>query len=99
MENYFLGNICRGLPVRGAGVFMRLFARGICSTESFALGISFDGTSRKHKKPERIILRATSIIHFHIQFPVAVVMAPVIAVAPIARPNTVNIKPAILFLL
>lgn len=51
------------------------------------------------KKARRLILRATSIIHFHIQFPVAVVMAPVIAVAPIARPNTVNIKPAILFLL
>ena len=63
------------------------------------IGDFFDGAFRKHKESPEVILRATSIIHFHIQFPVAVVMAPVIAVAPIARPNTVNIKPAILFLL
>ena len=57
------------------------------------------GSGNIKKARRLIILRATSIIHIHIQFPVAVVMAPVIAVAPIARPNTVNIKPAILFLL
>ena len=49
MENYFLGNICRGLPVREAGVFVRLFAPislgEFALTESFARGISFDGAA------------------------------------------------------
>jgi len=49
MENFFFGNICRGLPVREAGVFMRLFAPislwELALTESFARGISFDGAA------------------------------------------------------